>query len=150
MTLIFDPLRLQARDTEDMAVISAVMQDAVVSVADMGFDADGQRFVMIVNRFMWEQSDNLRVLCGLRFEGIDRVQYRDIDNRKPDLALELLAIQVEPDNQIMIYFSGNGCIRLSAKSLHCLAEDRAAPRPACGRPSHDLAPDCLEEDALHG
>ena len=141
------PLRLQARDAEDLAVISAVMQDAVVSVAEMGFVATESRFAMVVNRFMWESDCDQRVLCGVRFEGVQRVQFRDIDVQKPDLALEILAIQPGDENQIMIYFAGGGCLRLEASALLCLVEDRAVPRPACGRPAHDLA---QERETSHG
>lgn len=146
----YQPLRLQARDTEDLAVISAILQDAVVSCADMGYVVEDRRFVLVVNRFIWESCQDQRVLCGVRFEHVQRVQYRDLDIDQRDRALEILAVQDDAVQAgcILIHFSGGGCIRLEIGEMLCLLEDRAAPRRACGRPAHKLETDGRPADAV--
>lgn len=131
------PIRLKAYDADDLAVLSAVLQDAVVSVADLGYVSEDQRFVMVVNRFLWEVPDNYRVLCGVRFEGIGRAQFRGIDLDRPDAVLEILAVKYD-EGALRIFFAGGGGIRLECASILCLIEDRATPRRACGRPCHTL------------
>ena len=48
------PLNLLARDGDDVAVISALLQDAVLPGADLKWDRKARRFVALVNRFRWE------------------------------------------------------------------------------------------------
>ena len=49
-------LKLRARDPEDLRVLSACLQDALVPLADIAFLKPEQRFVLVVNRFMWESA----------------------------------------------------------------------------------------------
>src|SRR4029077_1141406 len=77
------PLRLRAEDAEDLAVISACLQDALVSVRDLAYDRDARIFVLVANRFRWEGGVTgaavgkpfERTLCGVAFEEIDGVVY---------------------------------------------------------------------------
>ncbi|MEE8562657.1 MAG: DUF2948 family protein, partial [Alphaproteobacteria bacterium] len=48
------PLKLRAVDAEDFAVLGACLQDALVPVQDMRFLGEENRFVMVANRFCWE------------------------------------------------------------------------------------------------
>ena len=48
-------LKLRARDPEDLGIISACLQDALVPLADMVFQRTEKRFVLVANRFMWER-----------------------------------------------------------------------------------------------
>jgi hypothetical protein len=47
------PIRLRAEDDEDLKIVSACLQDAILPIGDMGFLPDEKRFVMVVNRFRW-------------------------------------------------------------------------------------------------
>ncbi|MDJ0945455.1 MAG: DUF2948 family protein [Kiloniellales bacterium] len=49
-------LKLRARDPEDLRVLSACLQDALVPLADIAFLKPERRFVLVVNRFMWESA----------------------------------------------------------------------------------------------
>ena len=81
------PLRLRARDADDLAVLSAALQDAIVPVHDITFLRRERSFVMAVNRFRWEAPAQLvdgqefwqRTLCGVRFQGVESVQSRKLD-----------------------------------------------------------------------
>src|SRR5438270_7952120 len=79
-------LRLRAEDADDLAVISACLQDALVSVRDLAYDRDARCFMLVANRFRWEDCGGSgrpeqgapfeRTLCGVVFEAIDGVAYR--------------------------------------------------------------------------
>src|SRR5437764_3732668 len=74
-------LRLRAEDAEDLAVISACLQDALVSVRDLAYDREARSFVLVANRFRWERCGDgeaifERSLCGLAFDAIEHVAYR--------------------------------------------------------------------------
>ncbi len=49
-----DPLKLRGEDEDDLAVISAVLQDALVAVGEMAYFPEEARFVLVANRFRWE------------------------------------------------------------------------------------------------
>ena len=90
---IVDPkLKLLARDADDLVIVSAQLQDAVVPVTDMTYLAADQLFIMAVNRFMWnavpaapQDPDRLppgggpvflRCTCGVRIHHVERVRLR--------------------------------------------------------------------------
>ncbi|CAN0498940.1 unnamed protein product, partial [Discosporangium mesarthrocarpum] len=52
-----DLLKLGAVDADDLQVISAHMQDALVRVGDMKFQRTARRFVMMANRFNWTSAE---------------------------------------------------------------------------------------------
>ena len=47
-------LKLRAEDTEDLAVISACLQDALVAVRDLAYAPEEHSFLFVANRFRWE------------------------------------------------------------------------------------------------
>lgn len=53
-------LKLLALDEEDLAVVSAHVQDAVFKVSGLEYDARRKQFSLIVNRFVWETADGKR------------------------------------------------------------------------------------------
>src|SRR5205814_6135829 len=74
-------LRLRAEDADDLAVISACLQDALVSVRDLAYDREARTFVFVANRFRWEgcapgQGESARferILCGIAFDEVEGV-----------------------------------------------------------------------------
>jgi hypothetical protein len=98
-------LRLRAEDAEDLAVISACLQDALVAVRDLAYDRVERRFMLVANRFCWERSGSgaqegaqegtrfERTLCGVMFDEIDGVAYRGFHRSEEDRILSLLAIR---------------------------------------------------------
>lgn len=51
------PLKIRARDLDDMSVLAAMLQDAVVRPAEMTYLAREKRFVMVMSRFRWEDPE---------------------------------------------------------------------------------------------
>lgn len=154
-----DKLKLRAEDGEDIQVISACLQDALVSVGDMKFMKDQKRFVLVANRFCWEDAavdtmpemddgetgeDNPyeRVHCGVRFEAVTGVKTRGFNPKDSAAILELLAVTVEDgaDSEIRLIFSGDAEIQLKVERVLCLMEDLDEHWPTAFRPKHPVAP----------
>ena len=80
-------LKLIVRNREDLKVISAYSQDSIVAVKDITFLKKNRIFVMIINRFMWEDIErginrqSKRIRCALRFEGILKVKSKKINQK---------------------------------------------------------------------
>ncbi|MBP2231374.1 hypothetical protein J2847_004686 [Azospirillum agricola] len=146
------PIRLRAEDDEDLKVVSACLQDAILPIGDMGFLPDEKRFVMVVNRFRWESAarprpgptaddDDLapfeRVHCGVRVEGITGVKLRGIDVKDRGQILELLSLETV-EGGVALHFAGGGCVRLDGAGWRLLVEDLGEPWPTGCKPSHVL------------
>ena len=92
------PLKLIALDSDDLAVISAHVQDAQVQAADIIWRQDEKRLVVGMNRLDWEQTlsgetASRRLVAALRFDRVLACQSRNIDLARPDATLELLGIE---------------------------------------------------------
>lgn len=136
-------LKLRAEDEDDLAIISAVLQDALVPVAEMVFLPDEQRFILVVNRFMWERKpvDRKghceRTLTGIAFDGVTAVQVRGFERSDGDRILEILAVRAAP-GAIIFEFSGADAMRLEVGRIMCHLEDIGEPWPTPWRPRHAL------------
>ena len=92
-------LKLIGRNQEDLKVISAYSQDSIAAVKDIIFLEKNRIFVMVVNRFMWEDVEkgvyrqNKRIKCAIRFEGILKVKSKKINQKNRNKRLECLAIK---------------------------------------------------------
>ena len=139
-------LRLLAQDEEDLKIISAHLQDAVLRVGDLAYLPKQHRFAMLLNRFCWEDCGEAgagaRVLAGLHFDGVLKVQAHNLRPDKPDAVAELLAINFTPESDgggtIDLVLAGGGRIRLSVECIDAVLRDMTEPRPAIARPEHDL------------
>lgn len=141
-------LKLLAVDAEDLEVISACTQDAVVRVGDMGFAKDDRRFAFLMNRFAWEADagnsrNGQRRRAALHFENVDAVQVTGINMAATDGVLELLSIAFEPteapSGTVTVAFAGGGALRLHVECLEARLKDLGAAWSAHRRPTHDLA-----------
>ncbi|MGI4875982.1 MAG: DUF2948 family protein, partial [Janthinobacterium lividum] len=94
-------LLLLAQDADEVPLISALVQDAIVQPADIGYDRRARRLVLLVDRYRWEAGDRSRVRSALRIESVTRVQRRGWTDSAPHdpgiTVLDLLAFVVEDD-----------------------------------------------------
>jgi Protein of unknown function (DUF2948) len=145
-------LRLRAEDAEDLGVLSACLQDALVPVGAISFDGRRHRFAMALNRFCWECEGpgnagrgHQRVATGLRVEGVRSVRAQGIDRGKADQVLELLSILGEagPEGSatLTFVFAGGGAMRLEVECIDCYLADLDQPVPVPVRPRHLVDPD---------
>jgi Protein of unknown function (DUF2948) len=136
-------LRLRAEDDEDIAVFSAVLQDALVPVADIAFFPDEQRFLLVANRFRWERDarderkDFERIHTGFRADAVTAVKYRGFRRSDPDRLLELLTITSQ-SGAITLEFAGDASVRLEVDRILCHLEDIGEPWPTRWRPDHPV------------
>ncbi len=141
-----DPLKLRAEDEEDLAVISAILQDALVAVGDIAFLPEEKRFVLVANRFRREappagSPETLeRRMSGLRFDGVTGVQRRGFTPREGERLLVLLAIRAEA-GRLYLDFAGGSSIRLEVERILCHLDDLGEPWPTRWRPRHPVEDD---------
>jgi len=152
-------LKLIAFDADDLAVISAHLQDAVLRVVDLAYLPQEKRFAAIANRFDWDDAlkdgktdtrDFKRRQTALRFERVLGAQVQGVDLRRKDAVLALLAISFEPsdasgspEGHVTLHFADGGAIRLAVECIDAELKDlgpvwraRSMPRP----PDDDPAP----------
>jgi len=139
-----NPLRLLAEDADDLAVISAALQDAVAKVGDIEWDARGRRLTLALNRFRWEAPGALlgeRVRAGLQFGSVLAVKARNIRREPPDAVVELLAVSFEPGEPpggaIRLAFAGGGDMLLTVECVDAALADVSAPWPTPSTPAHE-------------
>ena len=89
-------LKLIGKNQEDLKIISAYLQDSVVIVKDIVFLKKNKTFVMILNRFMWEEAfkTNKRIRSAVKFEEVIKVQSKNINQKNKKKPLEYLAMVV--------------------------------------------------------
>jgi len=138
-------LKLRAEDTEDLLVISACLQDALVPVRDLAYIPEERTFLLIANRFRWEngvrpapgEAGLERTLCGITFSEVTAVSYSGFRRSENGRILSLLAIRAE-NGKVHLEFSGGAAIRLEVACILCHAKDVGEPWPTPWQPRHDL------------
>ena len=141
------PLKLQAADKDDLAVLSAFLQDAVIPVKEAVFIPTENRFVFVANRFRWEDADRdprkqgkpvyERVNCGVCFEHVAAVRQKGLDQHRRGQVVSLLALNVE-SKTIDLVLSAGALIQLEVDSILCHLQDIDDPWPTQWRPAHPL------------
>ncbi len=138
-------LKLAALDAEDLAVISAHMQDAVLRAGDLAWLPGEHRFVLVARRFDWSIAPGeapRRRLAGVHFERVDAVKSRGITpGAASDETLSLLAITFEegeaPSGTATLVFSGGAAIRLDLECVEVRLKDLGPVWEADGTPDHE-------------
>lgn len=133
------PLSLRAESAEDLAVIAALVQDAVLPVTEIRFEPKARRLSMLINRFRWEDKAAAeaegrpyeRVQSLLVLSDVTQVASQGFDRKDPDLVLSALDIAFEPAaegaGRVVITLAGDGAI---AAGVECLSVDlRDVTRP---------------------
>ena len=125
-------LKLIALDADDLAVISAHVQDARVAPSDIIWRQAEKRLVIGMNRLDWEQTlsgetQPRRLIAALRFDRVLACKSRNIDLSSPEQALELVGIEFHethaPGGSALLMFAEGGAIRLDVECLECELTD---------------------------
>lgn len=144
------PLRLMAVDRDDLSVVSALVQDAVLPVSEMDWIPSKRRFAMLVNRFRWEDRDHARqqgrgyerVQSLLIFDAVSKVAYAGIDPKDKDLILSILSVDFAesdtPSGIVTINLAGDGALALTVECLDVVIKDVTRPylAPSGAEPLH--------------
>ena len=126
-------LKLIGKNLEDLKVISAHLQDSIVAVKDIVFLKKNKTFIMMVNRFMWEDIEkgiarqSKRIRCALKFDGILKVKSKKINQKNINKHLECLAIKcnqlLSKNYEINFFFAGGSIITLISESIEVVMND---------------------------
>jgi hypothetical protein len=146
-----DELKLVALDKDDIEVVSAHVQDAMVRIGDIFWQPREHRFVMAVNRFDWmtavdanANADYRRCRTALRFERVLACKCRGVSPTNKDARLNLLAVefaeQDSPAGIVTLTFSGGGVIRLEVECLEAELADLGEVSTAAVCPDHFTRP----------
>ncbi len=144
------PLRLKAEDAEDLAVITALVQDAVLPANEMRWLKGKRQFACLLNRFRWENEvvaehrgrEFERVQSLLAFDDVMRASQQGIDARDRDIVLSLMTIAFEPGEdgtgRMILTFAGDGAVALDVEAVNVTLQDVTRPyRAPSGKvPSH--------------
>ena len=125
-----DLLKLLAQEPEDLCVVSAHLQDAIVRPRDMAYLPAEKRFALVAQRFDWmgsEQGRRERRLAGLHFERVLGAARRGFERVHPDEPLCLLGMTFEPaeapGGSVLLAFSGGASVRLDVECVETLLRD---------------------------
>jgi len=125
-------LKLIALDADDLAVISAHVQDARVQTSDIVWRQGEKRLVVGMSRLDWEQTlagetSPRRLIAALRFDRVLSCKSRNIDLQAPQAVLELVGIEFHPGEapggSAVLLFAQGGALRLDVECLECELTD---------------------------
>lgn len=142
-------LKLIALDADDLSVISAHLQDAVLTVGDLAYVPSDHRFVAIANRFDWMSAlqsgaaaaeDLKRRRAAIRIERVLRDSLQGIDLARKTQVLSLLAVSFEttaaPEGYVTLHFAEGGAVRLHVECIEASLTDLGAAWQADSKPQH--------------
>ncbi|RWQ20782.1 DUF2948 family protein [Mesorhizobium sp.] len=139
-------LKLIALDDQDLSIVSAHVQDAVLKVSDLEFLPAAKRFLLTMNRFVWEAKSGLfrqhneRRQAVLHFDRVLGAKTSGIDRDQPAEVLSLLAISFieisKPAGIVELIFSGGGAIMLDVECIEARLADIGGAWEATSRPIH--------------
>jgi len=148
-----DLLKLAAFDSEDLEVISAHLQDAVVRVGDMCYLPRERRFALLANRFNWVAAESSsarrertggfeRRRTGLHFNYVVKAQCSRLRQEAKGSVLALLAINFEetqaPAGVITLHFAGGGAVRLDVECIEAAMKDLGPAWSTKSCPAHPI------------
>lgn len=144
------PLRLKALDSDDLAVMSSLTQDAVFPASEMRWDRKARRFALLLNRFRWEDAPNAkigkrsveRVQAVLSIEDVMSVKSQGVQAGDADTIMSLLSVSFEPSidgmGRVLMTLSGDGAIAIEVEALEIMLADVTRPyiAPSKSVPQH--------------
>lgn len=141
------PLNLAALDSDDLAIISSLIQDAVFPASEMRWDRAANRFALLLNRMRWEDEGQTRhaperVQSLLVFDTVLGVASQGVPKGDADTILSVLNITFDPtenpSGHILLTLAGDGAIRLNVEAIEATLKDVTRPyvAPSRKRPQH--------------
>lgn len=161
-------LRLRAEDDEDLRVIAAVLQDALVAMSDMEYLAGDHCFALVANRFRWENCDAADAAMASppaavpiadtngnedaafapcqSYERVNcGIRFDGVDHvrckgvDRHDRGRILELLTIQIDpDAVTLLFSGGAAVRLEGKAISCHLQDLGEPWPTTWRPQHPV------------
>lgn len=135
-------LKLAAADAEDLEVVSARLQDALIKLKNVSWQPRRRRFAAVVNRLQWEVAGQTRVRAGLHFDSVLKVQSRKVKLGAKEAVISLLAVTFtpnggeDPGGVIELVLAGGGSFRLTVECVDAELVDMTSSWTARGKPDH--------------
>ena len=137
------PLRLLAADADDLAIVSAALQDAAATLGDMAFE--GGRFTLAANRFRWEKAKGApeRVRSAIQFGHVARVRSKGVVMGDAEAVVAILSVSFDPSGKaedpsgvVRLTLAGGGEIALDVECIDAVLSDVSEPWAARRAPRH--------------
>ena len=141
-------LKLLATSDEDLRVIAAHLQDAIVSVQDTANLKKNRIFLIQLNRFMWEDVEkgvfrkNKRIRTVLKFDNVINVLSKNVNPKKNKNFLDFLTIEsnlmTDKSYEIKLIFSGDVVIKIKTEIIDVSLDDQGSPWESKTQPKHNF------------
>ena len=141
-------LKLLATSDDDLRVIAAHLQDAIVSVKDIANLKNNRIFLIQLNRFMWEDVEkgvfrkNKRIRTVLKFDNVMSVFSKNINIKNDKNFLDFLTIEsnlsTDKSYEIKLIFSGDSIIKIKTEVIDVTLDDQGSPWETKTQPKHDF------------
>ena len=117
-----------ATDNEGLQMISACSAGAKVKVKDIKYLASNKVFLLLIIRKKIEKNQlNKKINSICRFDFVDKVKSKNIDQKNNELVLELIGIDYmknRDDYEINLIFNNNAYIALTTETIEVRLEDQ--------------------------
>jgi Protein of unknown function (DUF2948) len=137
-------LHLTAFDADDLAAISAQMQDAVMRFGDMGYTRSRRQFAIVANRFAWDAlPEKQRRRAGLRINYVTAARRTGPATPAKDTVLSLLAMvftqtkKDDPAGTLTLDFAGGHRIALDVECIDMQLDDLGGAWSTAREPRHE-------------
>ena len=141
-------LKLLATSDEDLKIVAAHLQDAIVSMQDIANLKKNRIFLIQLNRFMWEDVEkgvfrkNKRIRTVLKFDNVISVLSKNVNTKKDKNFLDFLTIESNllPDKsyEIQLIFSGDAVIKIKTEVVDVTLDDQGSPWESKTQPKHNF------------
>ena len=120
--------KIIATDNDGLQMISACSAGAKIKVSDIKYLAESKVFLLSIERTKIEtDQEDKRINSVCRFDFVDKVKSKNIDQKNDDLVLELIAIDYLKNGdeyEINIIFDYNAHIALTTETIEVILEDQ--------------------------
>ncbi len=134
-------LKLLAEDAEDLEVVAAALQDAVLKIGDITWEAKARRLTLQVNRYRWGAEEPDRVRAAIQVGSVLGVQARRLRRSASEAVVELLTLAFEPGEspggRLVFRFAGDADLAVEVECIDLVLADISAPWAAKSEPRHE-------------
>lgn len=134
-------LKLLAEDAEDLEVVAAALQDAVLKIGDITWEAKARRLTLQVNRYRWGAEEPERVRAAIQVGSVLGVQARRLRRSASEAVVELLTLAFEPGEspggRLVFRFAGDADLAVEVECIDLVLADISEPWAAKSEPRHE-------------
>ncbi|WP_333807853.1 DUF2948 family protein [Phenylobacterium sp.] len=134
-------LKLLAEDAEDLEVVAAALQDAVLKIGDIAWEAKARRLTLTLNRYRWGAAEPERVRAAVQVGSVLGVQTRRLRRNAREAVVELLTLAFEPGEapggRLVFRFAGDADLAVEVECIDLVLADVSEPWAAKSEPRHE-------------